>query len=134
MEPTFYDHESFAINKFLLLFRQPKRGEIVQLTSPRLGDLVIKRIIGLPGETVHIQQNSVFITAVDGSYYKLDESYLPDNSVTRHDDGNVSIGPLSPFTYYLLGDNRYESGDSREYGPVHRSAIYGTVIKLPSLN
>jgi len=98
------------------LMKDPKRMDIVTFKSPTKGDEVMtKRIIGLPGETIKIRKGMVYI---NGS--KLNESYIKNRD-------NADIGPLRiPYgSYYLIGDNRSYSIDSRSFGPVSGEQIFG---------
>ncbi len=121
MEPNFYDHEYLIIDEISYRFNEPQRGDIVVFKYP-LDDkqFFIKRVIGLPGEVVKIQDNSVYI---NGS--KLNETYLESNVETflpLRGHGDVT---LADDEYFLLGDNRDQSFDSRSFGPVKKSMIIG---------
>ncbi|HLD17886.1 MAG TPA: signal peptidase I [Patescibacteria group bacterium] len=134
MEPTFLDENIFLVEKFSLLFSSPKRGQIVQIYLPSLNEIMVKRIIGLPGEQITIKQNGVFITDVDQQTWKLPEVYLADGVATKSRLLTTETYPkLKRAEYFVLGDNRRESTDSRNYGPVHRSQIFGQAIQLPFL-
>ncbi len=131
MEKTFIDEDVFLINKIILLLREPKRYDMVQFFDKDSGSLIIKRVVGLPGEQVYIKKNSVFIIDKYGVETKLNEPYLSQNMITRTKDGAVKYNILEPNTYFLLGDNRTESTDSRITGPIHRKYILGTISKFP---
>ena len=80
MEPNFWDNQFFVVNKVTPLVRQPKRFEVVQLFPPQALDrLIIKRIIGLSGETVDIKRNAVYIRDINGHEFELPEPYLYDD-------------------------------------------------------
>jgi signal peptidase I len=130
MEPVFLDDDFFLVNKITLLLREPRRGDIVQAVHPTRSDrLIIKRIIALPGERILIRQNRVFIETSDGSTFALREPYLPDSVSTFTPNREpLRTEILPPFTYFVLGDNREGSVDSRDFGPLHRSLIYGLVF------
>jgi signal peptidase I len=131
MEPTFLDNEIFLVNKFPFLFSPPKRGHVVQVYIPSLDEIVIKRIIGLPGEQVTIKQNGVFITDINQRTWKLSETYLSADVATKSRlEVPETYQKLNEFEYFVLGDNRRESTDSRNYGPVHRTNIFGRIIRL----
>lgn len=126
MEPTFRDDEYLIINEIDYRFHEPQRGDIIVLHYPAdPKQYFIKRIIGLPGETVDVQDGGVWIT--NDQYpggFQLDESgYLADDVVTA---GTERI-QLASNEYFVLGDNRPASLDSRSsiLGPVPRSAIVG---------
>lgn len=129
MEPTFLDDEIFFLNKFKLIFSPPKRGQIIQAHRRDSDKLLIKRVIGVPGDIVEIRENSVFITGPDGIQVRVHEPYLPEGTVTLMSDKKPRAFPvLGPNEYFVLGDNRKFSGDSREYGPINRDEIVGSVM------
>lgn len=130
MEPTFKDNNFFLVNKIGLLTRSPKRFEVVQFLQPETKTSVIKRIIGLPGETVTIRRNAVFINNSQGDEYELPESYLPSGSIIQVRFGLPAKISVPAYAYMLLGDNRMYSTDSREYGPVHRDRMVGKVMQF----
>ena len=128
MEPSFYDHEYLIIDEISYRFNEPRRGDIVVFRYPRNPqEYFIKRIIALPGESVQTKDGSVVIynkAAPDG--FELDEPYL-EASVKTH-GLNEDIMKLSEDEFYVLGDNRNSSKDSRSFGPVNRSFITGKVL------
>ncbi len=125
MEPNFYDHEYLVIDEISFRFREPKRGEIVVFRYPRdPSQFFIKRVVGLPGETVEIRNSRVKITSdayPDGLV--LDEAYL-DPDVRIWVETEVTLGAEE---YFILGDNRDSSLDSRQFGPISREVIVGRV-------
>ena len=107
---------------------ESRRGDVVIIIDA-LGDRAIKRIIGLPGETVTIYRGFVYI---DGK--RLDEPYLAKHTYTFESDSIVmrrADWRLKDDQYFVMGDNRLESTDSRRFGPVQRGDIQG-VVDLPS--
>jgi signal peptidase I len=124
MEPNFYDHEYLIIDELTYRFREPYRGEIVVFKYPRdPSQYFIKRVIGLPGETVQITGGNVMIYNTEHpNGFILEEVYL---------EGEQTIGKvrvtLGAQEYYLLGDNRDSSLDSRSFGAVDVDAIIGRV-------
>ncbi|MFH1292420.1 MAG: signal peptidase I [bacterium] len=132
MEPNFIDNDLFFVNKYVYWFKKPERYEIVQVIDVPNNKLYLKRIIGLPGELVTVKRGKVYIKKdPEESELVLDESkYLSDLVYTKTD---YQQGPawffIPPDYYFVLGDNRMHSGDSRSWGPVHRSTIIGRVIK-----
>lgn len=133
MEMTFVDNDIFLINKFALLFREPTRGDLVQINMKRLNEVVLKRVIGLPGEKITFRNGDVYIIDAQNQETKLEEPYLNKQHVTK-DLSNptfVSI-PVPDHMYFVLGDNREMSTDSRMFGFVHRSDIFGLVEPLPA--
>lgn len=126
MEPNFYDREYLIIDELSYFFRGPERGEVVVFRYPLdPSEHFIKRIIGLPGETVEIRQDGVFITnAAHPGGFKLEESYLPKDLPMRV-GGRFTLGPDE---YIVLGDNRPVSSDSRSWGVLERKFITGRVF------
>lgn len=126
MEPNFYDHEYLIIDEISYRFSEPQRGDIVVFRYPHdPRQYFIKRIIGLPNETVKIRGGTIFIANAsnpDGT--PLEEAYLPDGLSTS---GSIEV-TLGSDQYYVLGDNRTSSLDSRAFGPLPRSEIVGRVL------
>lgn len=126
MEPNFEDGEYLIINELVYKINPPRRGEAVVFRYPSdPKEYYIKRIIGLPGETIEISDEHIKIynqTAPDG--FILDESkYLPKNDVTI---GEYKI-ILKDSEYFVLGDNRQASFDSRRWGPLREEYLIGRV-------
>ena len=126
MEPNFEDHEYLIIDEITYRFNEPKRGEVVVFRYPvNPSDYFIKRIIGLPGERIKISEGKVII--FNDEYpegWELPELYIdPDNKNTGNIDEKILEGE-----YYLLGDNRDESLDSRFFGAVSKKFIIGRVL------
>lgn len=123
MEPTYYDGEYLIVDEISYRFRQPERGEVVVLRNPQLtSEFFIKRIVGLPNETVDIENGEVKIINKDHPEgFVLRESYLPDSLLTSGFRHTV----LSDAEYFVMGDNRGASLDSRMIGPIPKSNIIG---------
>lgn len=99
----------------LRLFGEPQRGDVVVIVSPQpSGKRLVKRVVGLPGDTIEIEDGMLKING-----YQITEPYVMGNPRDR--------GPLRIPTdhYFVLGDNRPQSNDSNSFGPVHRSQIVG---------
>jgi signal peptidase I len=125
MEPSFYDHEYLIINEITYRFNEPERGDIVVFKYPKdPSQYFIKRIIGLPGETVEVRDNRIYVTNSDGRKMILDETtYLEEGERTI----SKTKWTLGPDELYVMGDNRDYSLDSRSFGPVSRDLIVGKV-------
>ena len=126
MEPTFDDHEYLIIDELSFRFRTPERGEVVVFRYPLdPRQYFIKRIVGLPGEKVTVADNQVTVVSPehpDGLV--VDESaYLAPGTLT-HGERTVQLGPEE---YFVLGDNRSASLDSRTFGPLTEKNIVGRV-------
>lgn len=119
MEPNFSDGDYILIDEITYRFREPERGDVVVFKNPRNeSEFYIKRIIGLPGEEVVLSGNLVKINGVP-----LNESYLPVGYTIT---GEL-IFNLDDDEYFVMGDNRLQSFDSRSWGPLKRNEIIGTV-------
>lgn len=126
MEPNFHDHEYLIIDEISYRFNEPQRGDIIVFKYPKdPRQFFIKRVIGLPGETVKIENGLVFITSSDGQTKTLKEDYLSPDMETRLPITSYGEIKLKNNEYYLLGDNREQSLDSRVFGPVKSDFIIG---------
>lgn len=123
MEPNFYEHEYLIIDEISFRLREPHRGEVVVFKYPEdPKEYFLKRIIGLPGERVKIVEGRVVIyNAEHPEGLEIDESYLPKDLKTEGE----KIITLGSDEFFVLGDNRPNSHDSRRFGPVDRSLIVG---------
>jgi signal peptidase I len=123
MEPNFHDNEYLIVDEVTYRFREPVRGEIVVFHPPgNEGQYYIKRIIGLPGERVELKEGKITIyNATYPSGVTLPEEYLTE--VTGGRD-SVTLGEGQ---YYVMGDNRDASLDSRSFGAVPKGNIVGRV-------
>lgn len=126
MQPTFMDGEYLIIDEISYRFNAPQRGAVIVIKSPEdNSQFFIKRIIGLPEETVEITGGKVVIKNTQTPAGEtLDESYLPSNIATF---GNIKV-TLAKDQYYVLGDNRIASSDSRVFGPISKQSIIGRVF------
>ena len=124
MEPNFYENEYLIIDELTYRFREPERGEVVVFKYPENPqEYFLKRIIGLPGETVKVSEGKVYIyntTHPEG--FVVQEDYLPKDLLTA---GELAPIKLRSDEYYVLGDNRPNSFDSRRFGPISRDVIVG---------
>ena len=125
MEPNFYDHEYLIIDEISYRFSQPQRGDIVVFRYPKdPKQFFIKRVIGLPGETVKIEDGFVYIIK-DGQTNMLNEDYLPGDIQNLVPVGGYRETKLASDEYFVLGDNRDQSLDSRIFGAVKEDYIVG---------
>lgn len=123
MYPTLCDSQHALLDRFSYIWRAPRRGEVVVVVDPLDGRLSIKRIVALPGEEVGFSNGHML---VNNSF--LQEDYLPKGTVTfpTRKDRPTSVR-CGKDEYFVLGDNRATSIDSRDYGPVRRANIIGLV-------
>ena len=134
MEDTLHDEDLLIIDKLALLFHAPDRGQIISLFDEHNDLLLVKRVIGLPGEQVIIRGGKVYIVDIYGNESLLDEPYLKQGLVTLPVAGKEAVYPVIPENeYFVLGDNRVRSTDSRNYGTVHRANIIGVARSLFNL-
>lgn len=123
MRPNFHDGNYLIIDELSYRLRSPSRGEVVVLRSPGSpSEFFIKRIVGMPGERVVVENGHVTIFekgSIQGRV--LSEEYLPQQNLTY---GNVDR-QLGESEYFVLGDNRLSSSDSRMWGPLKRQDIIG---------
>lgn len=117
MEPNLYEKQRLIIDKVSYRFRPPQRSDIVVLKVPGMEEMLVKRIIGLPGETVEVRRGVVYVNGEP----------LPEPF--PHDLGyqSMPLVTLGPLSYFVMGDNRDNSNDSRSFGPVQREYILGRV-------
>ena len=126
MEPNFHNSEYILTNKIIYKLRNPRRGEIVIFKSPMNKEIdYIKRIIGEPGDTVRLEDSAFYINGK-----KIDEPYLaPDVYIFGGSflvEGQEEVVP--PGMYFVVGDNRPHSADSREFGPIAKEDFIGMAI------
>jgi signal peptidase I len=116
MEPTVVDGEQVIASRAAYWFSSPQRGDIIVLRSPEdLSTVLVKRVIGLPGEEVAVLNGTVYIDGV-----RLVEPYL--ESGVSFDD---RVWTVPENTVFVMGDNRLPSRDSRTWGPVNKETIIG---------
>ncbi len=123
MSPNFPDAEYLLTEKVTYYLRNPIRGDVVVFTPPISNtDEYIKRVIGLPGEKLMLRGGHVYINGK-----LLSETYLAS---TLQTDGGTFLGDEQEYTvpaglYFVMGDNRTNSSDSRYWGPITKAAISG---------
>lgn len=126
MVPTFHTGDYLITEKISYRFREPKRGEIVVIKNPRNeSEDFIKRIIAVPGDTLEISNDVVY---VNGQAQK--ETYLPPGTPTP---GGAFLKEgqsvkAADNQYFVIGDNRTHSSDSREWGPVTKKEVIGRAL------
>lgn len=122
MEPTFHNGEYLIVDQISYRFEEPQRGDVIIFRYPKDPDTYfIKRIVGLPGETVTLHDTDITVTAPDGTRTTLPEEYSFDLPPTR----NTVSWELGVDEYFVMGDNRDESSDSRTWGALPRELVIG---------
>lgn len=126
MLPNFENNEYLLVEKISYHLHQPERGDVIVFHPPGQNDQnYIKRVIGLPGETVEITNNQVKIINSDHpDGVILTENYLPPATKTTGSSLDTKVS-LSKDEYFVMGDNREHSSDSREWGALPKSNIIG---------
>jgi len=116
MEQTLQDDQFLVVNKLLYRLHEPQRGDIIVFRDPRDGDRkLIKRVIGLPGEVLEIKNGQVFIND-----RRLQETYI--QSMSQRSRPPI---PIPADHYFVMGDNRSNSSDSRDWGTLPQREIVG---------
>lgn len=124
MTPTLHDSGRYVLNRWVYHVRDPKPQEIVVLRDPTENCYAVKRIVAKEGDTVHVKDGHLF---VNGKL--LSEPYLPPDTPTYPGPKvREQLWICGVNQYFVLGDNRNNSADSRVYGTVSRQNILGMVI------
>ena len=126
MEPTYCDRDCLLVDQISYRFKEPQRGEVIVFYYPEDVRLRhIKRIVGLPGETISITNDKIEVIDADGNILEIDESeYLPFNTTKL---GEVEL-VLPEDSFFVMGDNRGASFDSRKWGYLPKEYIIGKVF------
>jgi signal peptidase I len=119
MEPNFHDGQYFFVDELAYLSSLPRRGDVVLFRSPTPNNDVtyVKRVVGLPGEAIEIRNHAIYINGV-----QLNEPYTVSQL-----SYSFGLEPIPANRYFVLGDNRNNSSDSRNYGPIDGNSILGRV-------
>jgi len=130
MEPNYHSSDYLIIDELSYRLRDPQRGEVVVFKYPLNPSYrYIKRIIGLPGETIEITNGEVTVSKVNVAPKKIDESLYLSQKV-QEEWKNTNYGPLTlkENEYFVMGDNRNNSSDSRTWGVLPVKNITGRVL------
>ena len=128
MEPNFHNSDYLIVDEFTYNFKAPERGDVIVFKYPRdPHQKYIKRIIGLPEETIEIQDNQIIISKYLDTMILDESEYLP---VSVSTSGTVRI-TLGEDEYFVMGDNRTASSDSRRWGALPEENIIGRAILRP---
>ncbi|MCC7492284.1 MAG: signal peptidase I [Fimbriimonadaceae bacterium] len=120
MEPTLQPADQLLVNTWHAKKRLPPRGQIIVLLSPKDGEWLVKRVIGLPGEQV----------AVGPAGVRINGKLLAEPYAQPFRGERLPLVTVPPDSVYVLGDNRPRSDDSRDFGPVPRSALVGEAVAV----
>ena len=121
MMPGLEDQERIFVNKFVYRWEPIRRGDIVVFRYPRdTSKSYIKRVIGVAGDRIRIENGQVYVNG-----QQVDEVYVPSDYADARSYPQVIVPPNS---YFVLGDHRTMSNDSRDFGPVNERFIYGKAV------
>ncbi len=125
MEPNFRNGDYLIVDELTYRLHAPQRGDVVVFKYPLdISQKYIKRIIGLPGETVVVKDGKVFVSSLGNERQLQEQAYLPTYLLTP---GEVKVS-LGPNQYFVLGDNRPASSDSRRWGILPAKDLIGRVL------
>ncbi len=118
MQPLLQDGERIVVNKFVYRFRPIERGDVVVFWFPRDPSVsFIKRVVGLPGDSVEVRRGVLYVNGL-----RVNEDYV---HAEYADDDDLSLREVNKGYYFVLGDHRKSSNDSRNWGEVPEKYIYG---------
>ncbi len=125
MYPNLFNTANYWLERYAYLEDEPQRTDVVAVKDPYDGGLVVKRIIAMPGESIYLNRGSVYI---DGR--ELKEAYLlPHTPTYAYEKNESELIVCGANQYFVMGDNRNNSTDSRTFGPVPRGNILGKVVE-----
>ena len=121
MSPTLLVGDKVIVNKLKYKFSEIQRGDVVAFYSPYEEKYLVKRVIGLPGENITCtREGKIFINGAD-----LNEKYIPEDFFIAYEEKSYNTGDSE---YFLMGDNRNNSSDSRVFGNIEKNSIFGKVF------
>ena len=124
MVPTLSDSQQYLLNRWVYYVHSPRHADIVVLRDPTDNGFSVKRIVATPGESICLKDGNVYVNGC-----KLNEPYLvPGTPTFRDPNSRDQLILCGKDQFFLLGDNRQNSIDSRTYGPVPRKNILGPIV------
>jgi signal peptidase I len=124
MSPTLKDGEHYFLNRWRYFFLPPQQGDVVVINDPGHNDFAVKRIVARPYDWLNLKNGVVYVNG-----QRLQEPYISETVRTDAPDLKEKWIQLGRNQYYVLGDNRANSEDSRFYGVVYRKNILGLLVK-----
>lgn len=122
MEPTIAIGDRVLVDRLIYHFRDPKTGDVVVFSSSIPGEgHLIKRVVAVGGDTVEVKAGALYVNGV-----RQHEKYLLDQNI----QGSFALMRVPAGSYFMMGDNRNDSADSRVFGPVPKSAILGEAFAI----
>lgn len=124
MQPSLHSGQTCMLNRWIYYFRAPRRGDVVVLRDPSDNGLAVKRIIGVAGDTIALSEGVVVLNS-----RPITEPYVVTGMKTYPGERyRKQLLVCPPGSYVVMGDNRMNSTDSRNYGPVKRGNIVGLIL------
>jgi signal peptidase I len=124
MTPTLQDGDRYILNRWSYFCRTPQRGDLVVVRDPGHNDFAVKRVIGMPCESLLFKRGKIMVNGK-----QLLEPYLPSGTQTFLPDTREKLLLVGKDQYFVLGDNRGNSEDSRYYGALRRDQIVGSICR-----
>ena len=124
MTPTLQDGDRFILNRLSYWRHAPQRGDLVVVKDPGHSDYAVKRIVGMPCESLYFKDGQLVLNGK-----RFVEPYLPTGTKTFLPDRGEKLMMTGKDQYFVLGDNRGNSEDSRYYGSIARAQIVGSITK-----
>lgn len=122
MTPTLHDGDRYLLNRLAYHYREPRRGDLVVIRDPGHADYAVKRIVGLPLDVLQLKDGRIYLNGK-----QLSEPYLNEGTRTFSADKKEHLIVVGQDHFFVLGDNRGISEDSRFYGAVRRDQIVGVI-------
>jgi len=125
MVPTLRDSQQYLLNRWVYYVRAPQRLDVVVIRDPVDNGFSVKRIIGIAGDSIYLKEGGVFVNG-----RKLNQPYLAANTPTYpYENPREQFIIFGKDQFFLAGDHRMNSADSRTYGPVSRRRILGLIVR-----